>query len=463
MRVVKDEVDLTFRLLEGVSKLKEIRKRVILSIFATFLLFVVLAACSSNKNESGSNKGDDGGNENEEVTLTFLVDNQTVLDGIEAVSAEIEKKYNIKTEYEVRPGGTEGDNIVKTRLVTGEMADLMWYNSGSLFKALNPEQYFADLSNEEFIDRVDEAFLDAVSADDQVFGIPGQPASAGGWLYNKKVYEELGLSVPNTWEELMDNNQIIKDAGKIPVVASYKDTWTSQLLILADYYNVHTELPSFAEEYTNNQVKFSDTPLAARGFEKLQEIHEAGYTNSEENATSYEDGLRLIAEGEAAHYPMLTFSLSALNDTYPDAMEDIGFFGQPGDNADNHGLTVWMPGGIYANKDSEHVEAAKQWMEFFISDEGMEIYMANMNAEGPYMIKGIELPDDAFPAVQEMVAYLDGGKTAPALEFLSPLKGPSLEQITIEVGLGFIPGDEGAAKYDKDVEKQAKQLGLEGW
>ena len=65
--------------------------------------------------------------------------------------------------------------------------------------------------------------------------------------------------------------------------------------------------------------------------------------------------------------------------------------------------------------------------------------------------------------MQDLQAYFDSGKTFPALEFLSPVKGPSLEQITVEVGSGINTGAEGAALYDEDVKKQAQQLGLEGW
>jgi raffinose/stachyose/melibiose transport system substrate-binding protein len=38
-----------------------------------------------------------------------------------------------------------------------------------------------------------------------------------------------------------------------------------------------------------------------------------------------------------------------------------------------------------------------------------------------------------------------------------------LEQITVEVGSGLKSAAEGAALYDKDVKKQAQQLGLPGW
>jgi raffinose/stachyose/melibiose transport system substrate-binding protein len=79
------------------------------------------------------------------------------------------------------------------------------------------------------------------------------------------------------------------------------------------------------------------------------------------------------------------------------------------------------------------------------------------------LVKDAELPDNVFPAVKDMLPYFESGKTTPALEFLSPIKGPSLEQITTEVGSGITSAKEGAKLYDKDVEKQAKQLGIKGW
>ena len=73
------------------------------------------------------------------------------------------------------------------------------------------------------------------------------------------------------------------------------------------------------------------------------------------------------------------------------------------------------------------------------------------------------MPADAPPVAQDLQAYIDAKATTPALEFLSPVKGPSLEQITVAVETGQTSGKDGAAQYDADVTKQAKQLGLPGW
>ncbi len=62
-----------------------------------------------------------------------------------------------------------------------------------------------------------------------MYGSPLGTASGGGVLYNKKIYADLGLKVPTTWDELMSNAEAVKAAGKIPVIQTYQDTWTSQL------------------------------------------------------------------------------------------------------------------------------------------------------------------------------------------------------------------------------------------
>jgi len=73
------------------------------------------------------------------------------------------------------------------------------------------------------------------------------------------------------------------------------------------------------------------------------------------------------------------------------------------------------------------------------------------------------LPSDVPAAIKDMQPYFDKGNNSPALEFLSPIKGPALEQITVEVGSGIRKAASGAELYDQDVKKQAQQLGLPGW
>jgi len=401
-----------------------------------------------------------------DVELSFLVTgtSDTVKQTKALTEAYVAMRPDVSFDLEQRPGGAEGDNIVKTRLATGEMADIFYYNSGSLFQALRPTRTLADLSDLEAQENVLESFKSVVRADDKLYGVPYEPAMGGGIFYNKPLYAELGLSVPTTWDEFMANNAKVKEAGRVAVAQTYGTTWTSQLFVLADFFNVQAEVPDFAERYTANEAKFADTPAAMRGFEYLEQLHAGGYFNEDFGAARYDDGLRMVASGEAAHYPMLTFAIPAIEQNHPELLEDVGFFAQPGPDAASNGLTVWMPGALYIPKSSENVEEAKAFLEFVASAEGCAVVSAAVAVTGPYVIRDCELPEEVPGAVSDMLPYFETeGTTAPALEFLSPVKGPSLEQITVEAGSGMRPGAEAAALYDGDVAKQAKQLGLPNW
>jgi raffinose/stachyose/melibiose transport system substrate-binding protein len=372
---------------------------------------------------------------------------------------------DVTFEIENRPGGADGDNLVKTRLATGEAGDILQYNSGSLFQALNPIDQLADLTDIPGQANVIDSFKPVVTASDgTVRGVPFGAAMGGGIYYNRKIYADLGLSVPKSWAEFMANNEKIKAAGKVAVAQTYGDTWSSQLFVLADFYNVQAAEPTFAADYTANAAKYATSPAAMAGFQYLEDVFKAGYLNEDFGVAKFDDGVRMVATGEAAHYPMLTFALGNITQNFPENLNDVGFFAQPGPDAASNGLTVWMPAALYIPAASENIDAAKAFLDFVASVEGCDLMIGANGATGPYLIKDCALPADVPPAVADMLPYFQtAGMTAPALEFLSPIKGPALEQITVEVGSGIRPAADAAALYDQDVEKQAKQLGLPNW
>lgn len=403
----------------------------------------------------------------ETVNLTFL--NWSGADsearGTALVEAFMAANPNVSIEIELRPGGAEGDNITKTRLATGEMADLFVYNSGSLLQALNPSQTLVDLTGEPFLANIVESYFPAVSQGDKIFGVPFEPAMGGGIFYNKAIYADLGLEIPTTWDEFVANNAIIKEAGITPVIGSFGDTWTAQLFVLADYYNLEQAVPGFADLYTTNQAKYSNTPAARVGFDYLQQGFELGWWQADAATTTFDQAVALLANGEGAHYPMLTFAVGNIAQNNPDAINSVGFFAQPGATAESNGATVWMPSSVYIPQTTQgaELEAALAFASFIASTDGLNAMSAAVPPSGPYMIKGYELPADAPAAILDLAGYIESGASFPALEFLSPVKGPNLEQLCVAVATGQMTAEQAAADYDFDVERQAQQLGLPGW
>ena len=402
-----------------------------------------------------------------DTEVTVLADNgsntQTVM---AALIAAFEKANpTIKVKLNLRPGGADGDNLVKTKLATGEMEDVFVYNSGSLFQALAPQKNLLDMTNEPFMKNVISSYFPVVSAGKKVYGIPFGTATGGGILYNKKVYAKLGLKVPTTWDQFMANNKKIKAAGIDPVIQSYKDTWTSQLFVLADYYNVQAAYPNFAADYTAGKMKYATNKAAIRGFQYLEDVKKAGYLNRDFASTTYDQALDKLAKGTGAHYPMATWAAPSIAAANPDKLNDVGFFAQPGPDAKHNGITVWVPSGAYIPAAAKNVSGAKAFVSFLTTAKAIDV-MNSVDgfAGGPYYIKNANIPNALPPMIQDLLPYFKSAETnAPALEFVSPIKGPNLEKITVEVGSGITTAKKGAAAYDADVVKQAKQLGLKGW
>ncbi|CAM3424679.1 ABC transporter substrate-binding protein [Occultella aeris] len=425
-------------------------------VLGTAALVAAMAACSSG-----------GGGDGDQIEITFLTQSDT--DNVAAAEALIEafeaENTDVSVTLETQPGGTEGDNLMKTKLATGEMPDVFHYNSGSLLQALNPDQNLVDLSDQEWADTLIEDMANVVSTDNGLYGVPWGSTQAGAVMYNKPIYEELGLEVPTDWAGFMANNEAILAAGTaVPIIQTYGDTWTSQLFVLGDFANVTAQDPDWAAEYTAHNRFYADDP-ALQGFENQQAAYEAGFFNEDFASALFDDGLRMLATGEGAHYPMLTGAGANISLNYPDNVEDVGVFALPAQDAADTRLTVWLPNAMYIPNTTEgdQLEAAQRFLAFTQSEEGCRVQTEILTPSGPFTTDACELPEDAAPTLTDVQAYFEAGTTFPALEFLSPIKGPNLEQITVEVGSGIRPAADGAALYDEDVEKQAQQLGLEGW
>ena len=172
------------------------------------------------------------------VTVTFNIANEpTGLAAADSVIKAFEAQNpDIKIEIETRANDASGDNLIKTRLATGEMNDIFLYNTGSLFQALNPEKTLVDLTQEPFQANTLDSFKSTVTTNGHLYGAPDGTAMGGGVLYNKKVFAKLGLSVPKSWAEFMANNKKIKDAGIPPVIQTFGTSWTAQLFVLGDFH-----------------------------------------------------------------------------------------------------------------------------------------------------------------------------------------------------------------------------------
>jgi raffinose/stachyose/melibiose transport system substrate-binding protein len=123
-----------------------------------------------------------------DITLTYIIDRDTDQTGTKAVMARFTEMTGIKFEEELRPGGAEGETILRTRFATGDAPDFIWFNAGSLLATLDPAANFVDLTGQPFLSKLQDSYLQTVTFDGGIYGSPGRTSMAGGWLYNRAAY-----------------------------------------------------------------------------------------------------------------------------------------------------------------------------------------------------------------------------------------------------------------------------------
>ena len=146
-----------------------------------------------------------------------------------------------KIEVELLSSNSEESvYTLEVRAATGNLPDLFQSSIGAQLDKLDPKANIYDLSGQDWIrENVTSSYLDLVSDADTgaVYCIPLTTSNVAGCFYNKKVYEDLQLEIPLTWEEFLNNCEIIKtQTDKVPVVTPYSDGAGSQILFLSQYF-----------------------------------------------------------------------------------------------------------------------------------------------------------------------------------------------------------------------------------
>lgn len=103
---------------------------------------------------------------------------------------------------------------LQTQFETGTAPDLMYLRSFATGRALYDAGYLADISD---LPGLSDAFSDQSlsvwrTEDGVQYGVPFIAVSHGIY-YNVDLFNELGIAIPETWEELLAAAQTLKDNG----------------------------------------------------------------------------------------------------------------------------------------------------------------------------------------------------------------------------------------------------------
>lgn len=153
----------------------------------------------------------------------------------------------------------------------------------------------AEVKN-DFSNRVGMGAIGVYGFDGKYYGVPYDMGAVGMW-YNKAIFEEVGVDVPETWPQFLDVVKQIKDAGYIPIALGAGDRWPAHFWWVYLAMRVGGEA-AFNAAYTG-EGSFADEPFVKAG-ERLLELKnlepfQEGYLGAGQNMQA-----ALVGNGKAA-------------------------------------------------------------------------------------------------------------------------------------------------------------------
>lgn len=470
------------------------RKKSALALMLSLVLGLTACGGPASENESGAKEssqenssqenvasqetgtGQETGTDNDEkwdfsgVTLNIAHSTTgEVGDALQAQLDAFEELTGAKIEVELLSSNSEESvYTLEVRAATGNLPDVFQSSIGAQLDKLDPAENIYDLSGQDWIrENVASSYIDLVSDKDTgaVYCIPLTTSNVAGCFYNKKVYEELKLDIPATWEEFLANCETIKtETDKVPVVTPYSDGAGAQILFLSQYFYVWNENPDFADQYTNREVELHDSETYMRGLRKLNDLYEKGYQSEDPLAVSFEQSAIDLANGDAVMTFSRTNIMATLSNVAPDHVEDIGFFPLPDESSDVVGVATWMPVAwcVSKNVDPEKEACALALMEYLTTAEAVEKYCEVTTPTGAFMLNNVTLPDTISSAAKQAQEWVAKSSTS-VMEYSCNIKGSNMVTILQMLETGEYTPEEAIEEIEKDNAIDAQQKGVAGW
>ncbi|KIF77509.1 sugar ABC transporter substrate-binding protein [Streptomyces sp. 150FB] len=369
------------------------RRRVLPAVSLAAAIVVVGTACSSSgsggsTSTAAATAAADPSSVSGDITV---LTNRTDLIGdgtLKKYAADFKKLYpkvNVKFQ-----GLTDYEGEVKIRMNTENYGDVLLIPTA--VARTDYPKFFAPLGDSADLAGTYQ-FTDSGTVDGKVYGIVSF-ASANGFVYNKKVWQQAGItSWPTTPAQfLADLKQIKSRTEATPYYTNYKDGWP-----LTAWTNV---LGSATCDPGANDKLTTDDPWKAgsdlnTGDSLLYDIVHSKLSEDDPTTTNWENSKNLLATGKAATMWLGTWSVPQLQQAATKAgadPKDIGYMPFPAQVGGKY-CSVEAPDYQYAvNIHSSHKEAARAWVDWIEGKSGFATSVSGISSA-----KGSALPEILAP------------------------------------------------------------------
>lgn len=188
------------------------------------------------------------------------------------VIAEFEKQnpdIKIALETTAGSGAAVYPDVLRTSMASGDPPDVFFMWGGSIAEPFISAGQVKELSAEYeqygWGDRFPQWIKDRLSTDGKIYGVPFHARGMGLW-YRKDIYEQFGLSVPTTYDELEAVCTTLAENGKYCASFGGKFGWHTMRLV--DYFLEDTCGPEKHDAINARQESW-DQECVVAAFDRL--------------------------------------------------------------------------------------------------------------------------------------------------------------------------------------------------
>ncbi|MEW9671629.1 ABC transporter substrate-binding protein [Ammoniphilus sp. 3BR4] len=320
-----------------------------------------LAACT----ETPLRQEDQAAKNQEQVRLEFFSPKVETVEIFNQLIHEFETEHpNIHVEQTTIPYGMD---VLKRRIARGQAPDIfITYPLERDYVIRAEKGYLLDLTHEGFIQEINPTVQNRYLVHNSMYGV-ALTQNAVGVLYNKDIFEQLQIKIPQTWDEFIRVLEIIRAAGFTPILMPNKDEDSTSVL------NLNFVANEFDSHYWD-QVNQGTASLSrdARWLDvagKMLKVVSFAQEDSFEADTDQVN--KRFAHGGGAMYVTGTWMLPVIEKWNPQLK--YGIFPFPGSNDPQKNQVLGgVDIGLAISSDTRHPEAAKEFLRFLVKKENAQ-------------------------------------------------------------------------------------------
>ncbi|WP_458115943.1 ABC transporter substrate-binding protein [Arthrobacter sp. D2-10] len=371
-------------------------RRTSMAVAAAGVVALSLAGCASGPQSASEGEGGSGDN-----TLTW-----SGFSGDPVAAALIE-------EFEANNAGTTIEftglpypqilSQINTELVSGTASDIVTVFPGAgnpiAVHTLAEAGYLQDLTSQSWTGNFNEANKSVMGLDGKVyFGANNFTIIPA--IYNDQALEALGATAPTTFSEVLELCSSAQDEGKVAYALAGAAGGNFHFIPYALTATlVYGANPDFANEQAAGETSFSDSEWAT-ALEQYKQMNDAGCFTADALGTSSEVAQEQIVNGDAIGTVNVSNVLATLKEAAPDGTTFSTAPFPATDDPSETVLPVGLGAGYGVNAKSDNVELAMKFMDFIMSEEGMNIALETGGIFPSQPVEGYE-PDPSLTGVAE--------------------------------------------------------------